>query len=231
MSLHLTHNRHINQNLEALARQLYDYWFVQFDFPDANGKPYKSNGGKMVWNEKLKREIPEGWEVKCIGDILGNVKNTPRVMTDSYHHIGLFPIIDQSRDNYIAGFTDKKEALLNQYPVVVFGDHSCVAKYVNFAFCRGADGTQIMFSKDERLPAEYLYFAVKDVKISEGYARHYVFLKESLIVLPKIDIATTYKNQTNLLFESIREYGRQIMFLQRTREELLPLLMNGQVSL
>ena len=56
-------NRAINDKLEAMAKQLYDYWFVQFDFPDANGKPYKSSGGKMVWNEKLKREIPEGWKV------------------------------------------------------------------------------------------------------------------------------------------------------------------------
>ena len=55
-------NRQINTNLEALARQLYDYWFVQFDFPDANGKPYKSSGGKMTYNEKLKRHIPDGWE-------------------------------------------------------------------------------------------------------------------------------------------------------------------------
>lgn len=54
-------NRAINQNLEAMAKQLYDYWFVQFDFPDENGRPYKSSGGKMVWNEKLKREIPDGW--------------------------------------------------------------------------------------------------------------------------------------------------------------------------
>ena len=50
-----------NHNLEAMAKQLYDYWFVQFDFPNAEGKPYKSSGGKMVWNEKLKREVPEGW--------------------------------------------------------------------------------------------------------------------------------------------------------------------------
>ena len=55
-------NRAINQNLEAMAKQLYDYWFVQFDFPDENGRPYKSSGGKMVWNEKLKREIPKGWK-------------------------------------------------------------------------------------------------------------------------------------------------------------------------
>ena len=58
----------INHNLAAMAKQLYDYWFVQFDFPNQDGKPYKSNGGKMVWNEKLKREIPEGWNAKRIDD-------------------------------------------------------------------------------------------------------------------------------------------------------------------
>jgi len=61
-------NNRINAELEAMAKKLYDYWFVQFDFPDKNGKPYKSSGGKMVWNEELKREIPEGWEVKLLSD-------------------------------------------------------------------------------------------------------------------------------------------------------------------
>ena len=59
----------INDNLAELAKTIYDYWFVQFDFPDENGKPYKSSGGKMVYNEVLKREIPEGWEVKKLGDV------------------------------------------------------------------------------------------------------------------------------------------------------------------
>ena len=60
----------INQNLEALARQLYDYWFVQFDFPDENGKPYKSSGGAMVYNEVLKREIPKGRETVQMKDVI-----------------------------------------------------------------------------------------------------------------------------------------------------------------
>ena len=63
-------NRSINHNLEAMAKQLYDYWFVQFDFPDENGMPYKSSGGKMVWNEKLKREIPEGWNVCMLSEFV-----------------------------------------------------------------------------------------------------------------------------------------------------------------
>ena len=62
-------NRKKIAELEALAKTIYDYWFVQFDFPDKNGKPYKSSGGKMVWNEQLKREVPEGWEVGTIHSI------------------------------------------------------------------------------------------------------------------------------------------------------------------
>jgi type I restriction enzyme S subunit len=63
-------NNRINAELEAMAKTIYDYWFVQFDFPDQNGKPYKANGGKMVWNEELKREIPEGWCVEKMEDWL-----------------------------------------------------------------------------------------------------------------------------------------------------------------
>ena len=65
----------LNDNLEAMAKQLYDYWFVQFDFPNEEGKPYKSSGGAMVWNEKLKRDIPQGWNVKTIGDYGVTCKN------------------------------------------------------------------------------------------------------------------------------------------------------------
>ncbi len=67
-------NSKINDNLERMAKTLYDYWFVQFDFPDENGKPYKSSGGKMIWNEVLKREIPEGWKVTVFNDWIEKTK-------------------------------------------------------------------------------------------------------------------------------------------------------------
>ena len=67
-------NNKINKELESMAKTLYDYWFVQFDFPNENGKPYKSSGGKMVYNKELKRKIPEGWEVKTISQLIGNNK-------------------------------------------------------------------------------------------------------------------------------------------------------------
>ena len=81
----MENNSAICSNLEAMAKLLYDYWFLQFDFPDENGKPYKSSGGKMVWNEELKREIPEGWEVGKIGDLItterGISYSTPNIST------------------------------------------------------------------------------------------------------------------------------------------------------
>jgi type I restriction enzyme S subunit len=63
-------NDRINAELEAMAKTLYDYWFVQFDFPDANGKPYKTSGGKMVYNAELKRDVPEGWQWKPIEKLI-----------------------------------------------------------------------------------------------------------------------------------------------------------------
>ena len=78
-------NRQINDNLEAMAKQLYDYWFVQFDFPNEEGKPYKSSGGAMVWNEKLKREIPEGWYAENICKIANILSGgTPSKAVDEY---------------------------------------------------------------------------------------------------------------------------------------------------
>ena len=223
-------NRQINQNLEAMAKQLYDYWFVQFDFPNEEGKPYKSSGGKMVWNEKLKREIPKDWKVTNIGNILGKVISTPRLSTNEYLADGIYPVIDQTTEVYYAGFTNRKEAVVGQYPAVVFGDHSCAVKYVNFPFVRGADGTQVMLSNNANISIEYLYFVVKNIKIGKGYARHYSFLKEQLIVFPSNVIAGKFEKITQNLMEQITRNRKENQELTKLRNELLPLLMNGQVS-
>ena len=80
-------NRKKIAELEALAKTIYDYWFVQFDFPDKNGKPYKSSGGKMVWNEKLKREIPAGWEVKPLEKACKRIQSggTPESNNEAFY--------------------------------------------------------------------------------------------------------------------------------------------------
>lgn len=224
-------NTRMNAELEAMAKQLYDYWFVQFDFPDETGKPYKSSGGKMMWNEKLKREIPEGWEVTEISSILDKVKTTPRLVSDEYLKQGDFPIIDQATDVYYAGFTNREDAVSQQYPVVIFGDHSCTVKYVNFPFVRGADGTQVMLSKNKKVSIEYLYFVVKQIKVSKGYARHYSFIKDSLIIIPSYTITLKFKSVVELLFAQITKGRKDMVYLTNLRDSLLPMLMNGQVTI
>ena len=93
-------NRSLNHYLEAMAKQLYDYWFVQFDFPDANGKPYKGSGGKMVWNEKLKRDIPEGWDGKFIKDIANTYSGgTPQSSKREFYENGNIPWINSGELN------------------------------------------------------------------------------------------------------------------------------------
>ena len=213
-----------------MAKQLYDYWFVQFDFPDENGRPYKSSGGKMVWNATLKRNIPDGWKVANIRRVLDKVITTPRVSTAEYLLSGSYPVIDQTSDVYCAGFTERQDAVVNQYPAVVFGDHSCAVKYVNFPFARGADGTQVILSKEKNVSIEYLYYVVKDVKIRKGYARHFSFLKEHPIILPSETEAKKFQGTVQILFEQITRNRKENLSLTKLRDELLPLLMNGQVS-
>lgn len=98
-------NTKICSELESMAKTLYDYWFVQFDFPDENGKPYRTSGGEMVWNEQLKREIPKGWEVSTVGKRIDKIPNTARIPSSEYLRDGLIPVIDQSSD-FIAGYVD-----------------------------------------------------------------------------------------------------------------------------
>ncbi len=224
-------NKQLNRNLEAMAKQLYDYWFVQFDFPNEEGKPYKSSGGKMVWNEMLKREIPEGWEVNEIGNVLSKYPSTKKFETKEYLKEGLFPIIDQTSNKYIVGYTNDENNVLRRIPAILFGDHSTCVKFINTPFGRGADGTQILYSNNDKIKEFYLYLSVKNLQIpNPGYSRHFKYLKELPITIPnyktseKFDSLTTpiYQKWSNLIIENIN--------LQKQRDELLPLLMNGQVS-
>ena len=224
-------NRSINHNLEAMAKQLYDYWFVQFDFPDENGKPYKSSGGKMVWNEKLKREIPEGWCVDAIGNILDKYPTTKRYETKEYLSIGKYPIVDQG-DAYIVGFTNENDNLLSRYPAVLFGDHSTKVKLLDFPFARGADGTQILYSKSPLVSQYYLYLVVASLQIpNPGYSRHFKYLKELPIVIPSKSVISTFTAKVKPLYIEKKENIFANIALTKQRDELLPLLMNGQVEI
>ena len=222
----------INDNLAELAKTIYDYWFVQFDFPDENGKPYKTSGGKMVYNEVLKREIPEGWEVERLGEILKKNETTIKINAKDYLSSGSIPIIDQSSD-FICGYTNEISALIkaSNIPAIIFGDHTRILKFIDFDFARGADGTQILFSNNEKMPQYLFYHSLLKIDLSNyGYARHFKFLKEQKILLSDRLIAEKFTDNVKTIYEKIKINRNQIQHLQSLRDWLLPMLMNGQVS-
>ncbi|MFM6688791.1 MAG: restriction endonuclease subunit S, partial [Dolichospermum sp.] len=217
--------------LENLAKTIYDYWFVQFDFPDENGTPYKSSGGKMVYNQELKREIPAGWEVKYIEDILEVEKKSIKIPTKEVLSAGQYPVVDQSTD-YICGFTNKLESIIKvDRPRIIFGDHTRIVKLINFDFARGADGTQVLLSNNERLPQHFFYHTLLKVDLSNyGYARHFKFLKQSKILLPNSIISWKFEKIAAKSYEMIRQNIFQNQQLTQLRDWLLPMLMNGQIT-
>ena len=224
-------NNQINQELEAMAKTLYDYWFVQFDFPDQNGKPYKSSGGKMVYNPELKCEIPEGWGVESVGNLLDKVTKAEKIENNSIEFVGRIPVIDQSQ-KYIAGFTNNQSSLIQpQNGHVIFGDHTRVVKFINFDYARGADGTQVLISNNENISNILLYHMIEDFDLSNyGYARHFKFLKEKLVIVPDKKISLQFANKADVIYKKIRNNIFENQELTQLRDWLLPMLMNGQVK-
>lgn len=216
--------------LESMAKTIYDYWFLQFEFPNEEGKPYKSSGGKMVWNDELKREIPEGWEVKEIGTILGAIPKTKKYSVSEYKQEGKYPIIDQSK-KYICGYTDNQDDLIKFESAIIFGDHTKEIKYANFPFARGADGTQILVSKNDRLSNYLLYLQICQMDlVNQGYSRYFKFLKDRMIIIPSETINKKFEKITCDFNIKVRNNIFENQSLMSLRDFLLPLLMNGQVG-
>ena len=178
------------------------------------------------WEEKYRK----GWSTMPISEILDKYPTTKRYETKEYLSCGKYPIIDQG-DSYIVGFTNEIDHLLTRHPAVLFGDHSTKVKFLDFDFARGADGTQILYSSSKAVSQYYLYLAVSALQIpNPGYSRHFKYLKELPIIIPDLKIANKFKNIVKPLFE---EWTKNIFCnieLTKQRNELLPLLMNGQVS-
>lgn len=224
-------NNKINIELEAMAKLIYDYWFVQFDFPDENGKPYKSSGGKMVYNKELKREIPYEWTSNHVGKLLVNDLSKQKVPKRYYQKKGIIPVIDQSSD-FIAGYTDDHSSLIEtEEPRIIFGDHTRIFKLVNFNFARGADGTKCLLSKNRNVPQHFFYHSLLKIDLSNyGYSRYFKFLKESQIIVPTFAVSSQFEKITNSLYSQIKNNIFETIKLEELRDWLLPMLMNGQVT-
>lgn len=237
-------NNRINTELEAMAKTLYDYWFVQFDFPNAEGKPYKSSGGAMVWSEELKREIPEGWEVKTLLDIatytngLACQKYRP-INDDSLRVIKIREMKD--------GFTESSEFVRADIPekvIVENGDvlfsWSASLEVIIWTKGKGALNQHIFKVTSDKFPKSFYYYQLVN------YLQHFKMLAENRKTtmghitqehLQQSRIAVPSNNGLVELLDkkiapildkqiAIEQENQQLAHL---RDWLLPMLMNGQV--
>ena len=240
-------NRAINQNLEAMAKQLYNYWFVQFDFPNEEGKPYKSSGGKMVWNEKLKREIPFGWhcgnlfEIAVFTNGLACQKFRPKDDEAS------LPVIKiREMHDGISADTEKVTPNIPESVKVYNGDvlfsWSASLEVMLWAYGLGGLNQHIFkVTSANDFPKSFFYFQLLDYvdvfkKMAE--ARNTTMghitqdhLQQSAIAIPdNKDIADRFEELISPIFNQIIKLHEEILNLTKQRDKLLPLLMNGQVS-
>ena len=241
-------NRAINHNLEAMAKQLYDYWFVQFDFPDENDKPYKSSGGKMVWNEKLKREIPEGWH--C-GNLIDIATFTNGLACQKFRPIDgedPLPVIKiREMHDGISSDTEEVSPNIPESVKVYNGDvlFSWSASLEVMLWACGLGGlNQHIFkvTSANDFPKSFYYFQLLnyvDVFKKMAEARKTTMghitqdhLQQSTIAIPdNKDIVDKFEKRISPIFTQMVKLQEEIQQLSKLRDSLLPLLMNGQVEI
>ena len=235
-------NRAINDNLEATAKQLYDYWFVQFDFPNEDGKPYKSSGGKMVWNENLKREIPEGWNDGCFSDI-ANITMGQSPDGSSYNEDSKGVIFYQGSTDFgirfpsVRMYTTAPTRFAKQGDILMSVRAPVGAVNIANTDCCIGRGLSAINSKIGSMT--YIYFVIHYLKVrfdnlnSAGTTFGSITkddLHELPIVIPSSDVIKMFESISKPIFDKQMNIGQEIENLTKQRDELLPLLMNGQVS-
>lgn len=245
-------NNQINQELEAMAKTLYDYWFVQFDFPDQNGKPYKSSGGKMVYNPELKREIPEGWGVETLRDFESKIitgKTPSRANSDNFGGKIPFITIGDIRGNTFIYSTSESltdlGASVQQNKYLPEGSLcvSCIATVGEIGFTTEWSHTNQQINSivfEDETHRYYLYFALKNyfenAKASAKTGNTFANMnKEDFsgirIILPSKEIKNNFHEISESYFAQIKCLQGQNQELTQFRDWLLPMLMNGQVKM
>ena len=248
-------NRQINDNLEAMARQLYDYWFVQFDFPDENGKPYKSSGGAMVWSEKLKREIPQGWSDCVLGDYIGRITNglNPRknfvLGSGNNYYVTIRSLVGTTIDwNNCERCDDEALSKINSRSQLQIGDiiFSAIGTIGRTYYILeeptnwNISETSFTLRAKENVPNDFFYgmlrsneIQIKADKAAMGSTLRCLVMKY-LCSLQYIKIPSymmkLFAAKVSPLYRQIHRNNNEIAELTKQRNELLPLLMNGQAT-
>jgi type I restriction enzyme S subunit len=235
-------NTRMNAELEAMAKQLYDYWFVQFDFPDENGKPYKSSGGKMVYNPTLKREIPAGWEDSILSDI-ANITMGQSPDGSSYNDVGKGTIFYQGSTDFGIRFPSVRMYTTSPGRFAKKGDILMSVRapvgdtnIANIDCCIGR-GLAALNSKIGSIT--HLYFILRDLKakfdkLNAVGTTFGAITKDELFSLPIVkptdNILNQYEEICSPIFDKQLIIGSEIERLTHLRDSLLPMLMNGQVT-
>lgn len=243
-------NNFINAELEAMAKTLYDYWFVQFDFPDANGKPYKTSGGKMQYNATLKREIPAGWHasnILSLANLLGG--GTPAKTKTEYWNgsIPFFTPSDSDRNIYSLNTQDSITDLglknsstrLFEKNTIFITARGSVGRLALNAVPMAMNQSCYALKAKQGSSFAFLYFLTKElIHHLEVKATGSVFnsivsndIEHTNLALPDdMGLIDSYANKTELAFTKIELLTKENQQLIALRDWLLPLLMNGQVT-
>ena len=219
-------NRKKIAELEALAKTIYDYWFVQFDFPDKNGKPYKSSGGKMVWNEQLKREIPEGWEVSLLDTVFIICSGKDHKQLPD----GVYPVLGSGG---IMRYADK---FLYDGESVLIPRKGTLN---NVMFMQSPFWTvdTMFYTRPKRNNLmKYTYMAIRDfdfARLNTGTGVPSMtasIIGRIKIPIPPNELAKATDHFLGYVFSRKESLYNEISVLTHQRDTLLPLLMNGQVE-
>jgi len=243
-------NNRINRELEAMAKTLYDYWFVQFDFPNEQGKPYKSTGGKMVYNSELKREIPEGWEVKKLEEISTTGSGgTPLSTKKEYYENGNIPWINSgevnmpfivSTKNFITqkGLENSSAKIFKRGSILMamYGATAGKVSFMDIEACTNQAICAINPKEDfhriyVKLMLEDLYKYL--INLSSGSARDNLSqdkIRELKFVIPSESLIQKFDKMVDSSMDKILINLKQNQQLSELRDWLLPMLMNGQVT-
>ncbi len=248
----ITLNNRINAELEAMAKTLYDYWFVQFDFPNSIGKPYKTSGGKMIWNEELKREIPKDWEVHEINSIIevkDGTHDSPKPQMKGYSLI-------TSKNLKVTGLDFENANLISEEDYLsiikrsnvetgdilfsMIGNIGTIYKVeetkINFAIKNVA-----LYKTSKKIDYKnYIYMFLKSIdmdrymkNVISGSIQKFIGLNSlrSTPILSNDDYIRRYNELTNALFVKLENIKLQNQKLTELRDWLLPMLMNGQIKI
>ena len=241
-------NRQINDNLEAMAKQLYDYWFVQFDFPNEEGKSYKSSGGAMVWNENLKREIPQGWVVekmgKCTNVLLGGTPDTNdnSLWGNGYNwlnsgEVAEFPILKSEKNITPKGLEKSATVLAPKGSVTLSITRHLRPSILCIDACINQSVVAIL--ENDKISKEYIYPLLnRDIprlmSLRTGAQLPHInkgTVEAINVVLPPANIMGAYINKAESIYNAIFNNAKEVEELTKQRDELLPLLMNGQATI